>query len=125
MHTWTQRQIKDYMDPPTPLDVIPTVISVDMSVLLYLASSSTLGLISALAAVLGNEEKELTWRAVAAYLIAGALVSLGLTFFLAAQYGFSYFLLGVSVFAGYKAFDTLAVIGVAISSLVKRFISKK
>jgi hypothetical protein len=112
------------MDIPPPAEV-PTVIRVDFDVILYLASSSTLGLISAFAALLGNEEKALSWRPVAAYLIAGALVSLGLTFFLAVEYGFSYFLLGVSIFAGYKAFDTLAIIGMAVSTLIQKLINRK
>lgn len=108
------------------MEPIPSITSsIDIGVILYLASSSSLGLISALASVLGNEEKELTLRAVAAYLIAGAAVSLGLTLFLVAQYGFSYFLLGVSVFAGYKAFDTLAIISMALSSLYQKFVQKK
>jgi len=105
--------------PPIPPDA-PALISVDWGIVLYLASSSTLGLMSALASLLGNDSQNLTWRAVAAYLIAGALVSLGLTFFLVAEYGFSYFLLGVSIFAGYKAFDTLAVIGMAVSEIIKK-----
>lgn len=114
------------MAAPPPLDPIPSIAeNVDLSVILYLATSSSLGLVSALAAVLGNEEKPLTGRAVAAYLIAGAVVSLGLTLFLVTQYGFSYFLLGVSVFAGYKAFDTLAVIGIALTGLYNKFVQKR
>ncbi len=106
------------MDSPTP------VAHFDIPILMYLASASTLGLISALASILGNEERPLTWRAVSAYLIAGAVVSLGLTLFLAAKYGFSYFLLGVSIFAGYKAFDVLAVAGIAASVMIKKLFSR-
>ena len=100
-------------------------LAADLKVATYIAGAATLGLLSALASVLGNESKALTLRVVAAYLMAGALVSAGLTFLLVQHYGFSYFLLGVSIFAGYKAFDTLALIGIAISNLVKRFLSKK
>jgi hypothetical protein len=117
------------MEAPPPLDSVSPIISVDVSAVLYLASSSTLGLISAFAALMGDERKKLTWRAVTAYLTAGALVSLGITLFLVEEYGFSYPLLGVSIFAGYKAFDTLAVLGMAVgtavSSLVKKFFSNK
>jgi hypothetical protein len=102
----------------------PPILS-DIRELAYLSASSALGLLSAFSALLGNIEKPLSPRVIAAYLIAGALVSLGITMFLVAQYGFSYFLLGVSIFAGYKAFDTLSMIGVAISTLVQRFINNK
>ena len=108
-------------DPSGPL----TPLAADLRVMLYLAASSTLGLMSALASVLGNDGQELTCRVIAAYLIAGALVSTGLTFILVQYYGFSYFLLGVSIFAGYKAFDTMAFVSLGINNLVKRFLSKK
>jgi hypothetical protein len=104
------------MEPPTPL-------SADVKIIAYLVVSSMLGILSAFAALLGNEEKVLGWRVISAYLIAGGLVSCGVTFILVHHYGFSYFLLGVSIFAGYKAFDILAFVGIAIASLVKRFLN--
>ena len=96
----------------------------DIREIAYLSASAGLGLLSALASLMGGD-KPLTARIVIAYLIAGALVSVGITMFLVAEYGFSYFLLGVSIFAGYKAFDTLAMIGLAVSNLVTRFTDKK
>lgn len=105
------------IDPPqSPL-------SADIKTVAYIAASSLFGILSALASLLGNEEKALSLRTILAYLIAGGLVATGLTFLLVSYYGFSYFLLGVSIFAGYKAFDSLSLIGLAISGIVKRVIS--
>jgi hypothetical protein len=109
---------------PKPMEPI-NPLSADLKIASYLAGAAMLGLLSALASVLGNESKALTVRVICAYLLAGALVSAGITFLLVQHYGFSYFLLGVAIFAGYKAFDTLALIGIAISNLVKRFLAKK
>lgn len=103
----------------------PNPLVVDIKSALYISVSSMLGLLSAFASLLGSGDQILNPRIVAAYLLAGALVSAGLTFLLAAQYGFSYFLLGISIFAGYKAFDMLAMIGIAVSSLVKRILGKR
>lgn len=114
------------MQTPPEMEPIPTITThIDWGIVMYLATSSTLGLISSLTALLGEDKRELNLRSVMAYLIAGAITSLGLTFFLVTQYGFSYFLLGVSIFAGYKAFDTLAMIGMALSNLYNKFISRK
>lgn len=98
-------------------------LTADMKTVAYIAVSSTLGVLSALAALLGNEEKALSFRTITAYLVAGGLVSCGVVFLLVQYYGFSYFLLGVSIFAGYKAFDSLSLIGLAVSNLVKRFLN--
>jgi hypothetical protein len=117
-HFWNLPIMDDPIGPLTPL-------AADLKVMLYLAASSALGMMSALASVLGNEGQVLSCRVVCAYLIAGGLVAAGITFMLIQYYGFSYFLLGVSIFAGYKAFDTMAFISLSITGLVKRFLSKK
>lgn len=104
------------MEPPSPL-------TADLKTFAYVAVSSMLGILSALAALLGNEEKALSLRTITAYLVAGGLVAAGLTFLLVHHYGFSYFLLGVSIFAGYKAFDLMSFAGIVITGLVKRFLS--
>jgi hypothetical protein len=99
-------------------------IMADIREIAYLSTSAGLGLLSAFASLMGGD-KALTPRIVVAYLIAGALVSVAVTMFLIVEYGFSYFLLGVSIFAGYKAFDTLAMIGLAISKLITRLTDNK
>lgn len=104
------------MEPPSPL-------AADLKTFAYVAVSSMLGILSALASLLGNEEKVLGLRVIMAYLVAGGLVAAGLTFLLVHYYGFSYFLLGVSIFAGYKAFDLMSFAGIAVTGLVKRFLS--
>lgn len=101
---------------------LPPVLS-DLRELAYLSVSAILGLLSAFASLIGSD-KQLNARIVTAYLIAGALVSLGITMFLVSKYGFSYFLLGVSIFAGYKAFDILTLAGMAIAKLAQKIISK-
>lgn len=104
-----------------PKNIPPTLFN-DIKVLGYLIVSSMLGLLSAFTSLLGSVGTPITWRTVSAYLLAGALVSAGVTFMVVEIYGFSYFLLGVSVFAGYKAFDTLTLVAVAVSGLVKKVI---
>ena len=91
----------------------------DIKAIGYITLCSTLGAISALASLLGMPSKALNIRVVSAYVLAGGLVSAGITFFLVDNYGFSYPILGISIFAGYKAFDTLSVVGVAVSKLAK------
>lgn len=103
------------------IDPVPPLFE-DLKVAAYLGISAMLGLFSALAALMGNEEKKLTWRIVVAYLGAGALVAGGVTLLLIERYGFSYPLLGVSIFAGYKAFDILAAAGIALAGVVKKII---
>jgi hypothetical protein len=105
------------IEPQSPL-------AADIQAVLYLAASATFGMLSALASILGNEGHPLTCRIMCAYLIAGGLVSAGLTMILVQHYGFSYFLLGVSIFAGYKAFDTLAFMSLALKGLISRFLKK-
>lgn len=104
-----------------PKNIPPTLFE-DIKVLGYLIVSSMLGLLSAFTSLLGASETPITWRTVGAYLMAGALVSAGVTFMVIEIYGFSYFLLGVSVFAGYKAFDTLTLVAVAVGGLVKKIL---
>jgi hypothetical protein len=91
----------------------------EMRMLLYLGAATTLGAVSGLAAVLGSSNA-LSVRAVLAYLTAGGLVALGVVLVLGERYGFSYFLCGVAIFAGYKAFDVLAGISLGVVLLVRK-----
>ena len=89
----------------------------------YLLASLVLGSISALAALLGSE-RALTWRVVSAYLIAGGLASVAVVLLLVEKYGFSYFLCGAGILAGYKSFDMLALLSLAISQAARKYITK-
>lgn len=91
-----------------------------LSTLVYLLSAFTFGALSALAALLGDASRVLTGRVIFAYIISGGLASVGLILLLIEKYGFSYFLVGVAVFAGYKAFDILAVISLTITKIAKK-----
>lgn len=91
-----------------------------MATLMYLLSAFTFGSLSALAALLGDASRILTGRVIFAYIISGGLASMGLILLLIEKYGFSYFLVGVAVFAGYKAFDILAVISLTITKIAKK-----
>lgn len=106
------------MDPNIPP---PTNLAWQQAI--YLAVSLGLGAISALAALLGSE-RSLTWRVVSAYLIAGGLASVAVVLLLVEKYGFSYFLCGAGILAGYKSFDVLALLSLAISQLAKKYITK-
>lgn len=88
----------------------------------YLSTALGLGAMSAIASLLGDNERKLTWRIVLAYIMSGGLASMGLVLVLVEWYGFSYFLVGVAIFAGYKAFDVLAIASWSLTKLVKRVI---
>ena len=113
-------KINETIDP-TQMASTPDI---DMAKAWYLISALTLGALAALASLLGSD-RVLEFRVVATYLLAGSIVSLGVILLLVEQYGFSYFLVGISIFAGYKAFDVLALISVGVTSLVKRFLNKQ
>ena len=93
--------------------------------MLYLGAVVAFGSLAALAALLGDESRKITSRVVFAYLVAGGLASAGVVLLLVESYGFSWFLLGVSVFSGYKAVDVLALCSHAIGLLLKKFLGEK
>ena len=90
----------------------------------YLTTALGLGAISAMASLLGDDERQLTWRIVTAYLLSGGLASMGLVLVLVEWYGFSYFLVGVAIFAGYKAFDVLAIASWSVTKVVRKVIGE-
>lgn len=96
----------------------------DMRIFAYLLSALTLGALSAIANLLGDGNRILTPRVIAAYLLAGGLSSMGLVLLLIENYGFSYFLVGVAIFAGYKAFDVLTAVSVLVTKLVRKIFDK-
>jgi len=87
--------------------------------LAYYGSALVLGALAALASLMGSS-KVINARVVITYCLAGGLVSLGIVLLLIERYGASPFLIGVSIFAGYKAFDIAALLGVAVTRLVER-----
>lgn len=90
----------------------------------YLICAVFLGALSALASLLGSEHV-MTKRVIASYVIAGGVCSLAVVLLLVEQYGFSYFLVGAGILSGYKAFDVLALLSVAIRKLADKFIVTK
>lgn len=96
----------------------------DQAKALYLVASLVLGGLGAMASLLGSE-KPMEKRVIGYYILSGSLVSLGVVLLLIDQYGFSYFLVGVSIFAGYKAFDVLAIVGVALTQLLRKFFKNR
>lgn len=106
--------------PPPPEPLFP---GTDTRVLVYLATSAMLGALSALASLLGSQ-RILSWRVVGAYTVVGGLVALGVTLVAVDKIGFSYFLVGISIFAGYKAFDLMAAISLRLSQIIPRLLER-
>lgn len=96
---------------------------IDLAKVWYLLTALTLGALASIASLLGSD-KPLDIRVIVAYIIAGSIVSLGIVLLLVEQYGFSYFLVGTSIFAGYKAFDVLTLVSVGVSTLAKKYVMK-
>lgn len=109
------------MDLPPP---VPPATDIDAQHVGYLAVAMTLGALSAVAALLGSENP-LTVRVVLSYLLSGGLAAGGVVLVLVEQYGFNYFLCGAGIFAGYKAFDILAMVSMALSTAVQKLFNKK
>jgi hypothetical protein len=109
------------MNPTTPPPDLTDLI-VPWRDVLYLACAAFLGGIAAISSLLGDPAKSVTFRAVVAYLTAGSLTSAGIVMLLADQFGFSYPLMAVGIFASYKAVDTIAVVAVAIGNVVSRIL---
>ena len=104
------------MDKPDPL-------LVDLKTLIYFLVVIALGGLSAFASLLGSN-RMLSWRTVLSYLIAGGVCSLGVVLLVVEWYGFSYSLTGLSIFAGYKAFDVLALVSAKVSGLTAKTLDK-
>jgi len=92
---------------------------VDLKMVGYLSVVIMLGALSALASLLGSE-RVLDKRVIITYILSGGIVSLGIVLLLIDTYGFSYFLVGTAIFAGYKAFDLLAAGGVLLSKALNK-----
>lgn len=102
--------------PPNNLDDPSYVIER----LWYFASVLLLGSIAAISSLLGSRDN-ISIRAIWTYALSGGLVALGLTLLLAESYGFSFFLMGVAIFAGYKAVDVLTGVSALITDFVRKF----
>lgn len=103
-------------EPKIVVSVFP-----DRVLLCYLVATICFGALSGLASLLGSD-KVINPRVIAAYVVSGAICSFGVVLLLGERYGFSYFLVGISIFTGYKAFDVLAMVSMAVSSLVCKLI---
>jgi uncharacterized membrane protein len=100
--------------------MVQPVMDVVWANIYYLAVTVTLGALSALAALLGDPDRVITRRILFSYILSGGLASLGLALLLIEKYGFSYFLIGISTFAGYKAFDVLTLLSLGVTTMVRR-----
>lgn len=101
----------------------PPPTSIDWGHASYLLIVCCLGGLSAVAKVLGSSEP-LSWRVLLSYGIAGGMAAVAVVLLLVETYGFSYFLCGAGILAGYKAFDILALLGTAISRFAANFLKK-
>ena len=91
----------------------------DANTLWYLSAVFVLGSLSSIAALLGDKAAVIEPRTICAYVIAGAMAALGIVLVLSYWYGFNYFLLGVSVFAGHTAVQVLALGSRLVRNLLK------
>lgn len=90
----------------------------------YYVIPVVLGGLASFANLLGSS-KALAARVVISYVLCGALVSLGVVLLMVEQYGQSPFLIGCSVFAGYKALDITAMAWVVFCRWFNFFIQSK
>ena len=83
-----------------------------------------LGGLASFANLLGST-KALAARVVISYVLCGALVSLGVVLLMVEHYGQSPFLIGCSVFAGYKALDITAMAWILFCRWLNVFVQAK
>lgn len=88
----------------------------------YYATALTLGALASFSALLGSPDKQITIRGAFAYVLTGGLCSLMIVLLLVEKYGPSELLIGVSILAGYQAFNMFFVLGVAMSGMAKRIL---
>jgi hypothetical protein len=97
--------------------------AVDWSLAGYILTALSLGSLSSLANLMGSD-RQITFRVVLAYVLVGGLCSAGLVMLAVERLGASYFVIGLSVFAGYKAFDLMAGISSALTIVAKKFLNQ-
>ncbi len=102
---------------------LPVTAPVDWSLAGYILTALSLGSLSSLANLMGSE-RVLSCRVVVAYILVGGLCSAGLVLIAVERLGASYFVIGLSVFAGYKAFDLMAGISSALTLVAKKFLNQ-
>lgn len=105
------------------MDHTPTPLEIDWKQMWYIVTSLCLGSLSAMASLLGSDQP-LAPRIIATYLISGGVASAAVIFLLVEKYGFSYFLCGAGILAGYKATDVLAILSYAIAGFTRKFLVK-
>lgn len=92
--------------------------------LAYYVIPVVLGGLASFANLLGST-RALAVRVVVSYILCGALVSLGVVLLMVEYYGQSPFLIGCSVFAGYKALDIMAMTWVVFTRWFNFFVQSK
>lgn len=95
--------------------------------LVYVGTAAIMGSLSCLASLLGNDQP-LSIRNVLSYVLAGGIVSAAVVLVTIDKFGASYFTVGLSIFAGYKAFDVLALggnLGKAVIEVILKASSDK
>jgi len=112
------------MDPSGLPPLPPSPLELDWKHLGYLLVALTLGSLSAIASLMGSDQP-LSRRVVWSYLLSGGAASSAVVLLLVDKYGFSYFLCGAGILAGYKATDILALLSVSITQFAQRLLNRK
>lgn len=112
------------MDPSGLPPLPSSPLELDWKHFTYLLTALVLGSLSAVAALMGSDQP-LSRRVVMSYVFSGGAASSAVVLLLVDKYGFSYFLCGAGILAGYKAADILALLSVAITQAAQRFLNRK
>ena len=112
------------MDPSGLPPLPPSPLELDWKHFTYLLTALVLGSLSAVAALLGSVQP-LSRRVVATYIVSGGASSTAVVLLLVDKYGFSYFLCGAGILAGYKATDVLALLSISITQFAQRLLNRK
>jgi hypothetical protein len=102
---------------------IPPPLEADNQLITYILLIIAMGGIASIASLLSSEAA-ISMRAIIAYLMSGLVASGVIVTLLVEQYGVSWFMVGVSILAGYKAIDFLAIAGVWLKNLTGKYVAK-
>jgi len=112
------------MDPSDLPPLPSSPLELDWKHFSYLLTALVLGSLSAIAALIGSEQV-LSRRVVVSYILSGGAASTTVVLLLVDKYGFSYFLCGAGILAGYKATDVLALLSISITQFAQRLLNRK
>ena len=102
---------------------IPPPLEADNRLIAYILLIIAMGGIASIASLLSSEAV-ISTRAIVAYLMSGLVASGVIVTLLVDQYGVSWFMVGVSILAGYKAIDFLAIAGAWFKNLAGKYVAK-